>query len=145
MTYSIKFYADFLDTSPEVDHVDRLPTKEIDNVWRAQCPGCKHWVHYMQLVDIRGFPATFLATLPADAQNFACDGCWTGWERNGHDIGDGQGTKFNEAIMYQMDGAPQALVDDVTAIIDARIAKFQHSLGATLNNRPWLNLGSLFS
>jgi hypothetical protein len=95
---------------------EQLPEKEIAGVTRTQCPCCGGWKLAFVLIDISALPASFLASLPAGVR-WACDGCWTRWEREGRDCA---GACFNEARMYEHMGAPQAMVDKVQAVIDAR-------------------------
>lgn len=102
---------------------EQLPEKKISGVMRTQCPCCSGWKLAFVLIDISALPAAFLAGLPAGVR-WACDGCWTKWEREGRDCG---GACFNEARMYEHLGAPQAMIDEVEAVIAARHSRASDS------------------
>jgi hypothetical protein len=138
MAWEIKTYLDFMAAEP-FDHPDRLPFKTIDNVNRVQCKGCNSWKLPIVMIDCRTFPTAFLSQFPTQIK-FACDGCWTKWERD--QISTGDGRKFNEAIMYEFASAPPAIVAEAQEIILKRSARFSKSAGAILSGRLTRNLGA---
>lgn len=101
---------------------------------RTPCPGCGRLTQNKALADLRNFPQTFIDQLPASVQliGFACSGCWSKWERDGMDCGDGRA--FDECILCEFGGAPQECVDEMRLICDNRRARFFRSAGAQNEN-----------
>ena len=73
---------------------------------QAQCPCCGMFVERFRLVDVSTLPVVLTS-----GNKWACDGCWTRWEREEILLPDGR--NFDEEVMYEMMGAPQALLDEV--------------------------------
>lgn len=78
--------------------VDRLEERTRGTQPEARCPCCGRFTKVFTLIDLRGWPETARAAL-AGGNDFACDGCWTGWVRNGFDCGDGR--VFSEALIVE--------------------------------------------
>lgn len=77
------------------------------------CPLCASYKERFLLVDVSSLPPAL-----TKGHKWACDGCWTSWERNGVVLPDGR--QFDESIMYELMGAPQEMVDDVAAALANR-------------------------
>ncbi|WDI31586.1 hypothetical protein PUV54_00055 [Hyphococcus flavus] len=95
----------------------RLPERASGAGVKVKAPCCGRWVLPVVLVDARHWPAALSGGAP-----FVCDGCWTQWEREGRD--DGTGQAFDEARMYEMNGAPVDFVQKARGIINRRAARF---------------------
>lgn len=55
---------------------------EVDRLGRVRCPNCGTCRHAAAIVDVRHLP------IP---EEWACDGCWTQWERTGRVVDGGPG------------------------------------------------------
>lgn len=73
---------------------------------KARCPICGCYRERFLLIDVSSLPSQL--TL---GKNWACDGCWTRWERERVKLPDGR--EFTEHVMYELMGAPAALIQDV--------------------------------
>lgn len=77
-----------------------------------QCPGCLSWVRAERLIDVR--------SLLID-QTFACDGCWTDWQRRGVPVNGEQAPANRKAWLVNWlaaHNAPQEAIEKVEATRD---------------------------
>ena len=82
-----------------------------DSVHHAECPCCNTMTERFRLIDVSALPAAITG-----GNKWACDGCWTRWERENHTLPDGR--VFDEAVMYELMGAPSGLVSEVRETVE---------------------------
>ena len=85
---------------------DRKSLKQ-DRAGRFECPTCKAFRHAAVIIDVRHLP------IP---EGFACDVCWTHWERTGRIIDGGPAISGTNKFEWRRrwviaHNAPQAIVD----------------------------------
>lgn len=89
MTWEVKIHARPLGVGPGND--------------RVVCPICKAPRPYFCVIDVSALPHELTG-----GAAYACDGCWTRWEREERLLADG--TIFDEARMYELMEAPKGMV-----------------------------------
>lgn len=73
----ISTYQDYLQTNSNI-----LMTKLMPNgLLKYKCPTCSQFKWAGSIVDVRNLSIT---------EDWACDGCWTDWERKGRNIDGGE-------------------------------------------------------
>lgn len=73
----IQTYNDYLLSNPNI-----LPEQlQRNGLKKYLCPTCNSWKWAGLIVDVRAL---------AIAEDWACDGCWTHWERTGRKIDTGE-------------------------------------------------------
>lgn len=110
----------------------RLEERVIETVRRVKCPCCGLFLLPVVMIPTGDLPAAFVARewpgLEGLAALWVCDGCWTKTERAGALLPDGR--LFDEARLYEMKGAPAAIVEKIDALIARRLEKYAASEGA---------------
>ncbi len=75
----------------------------------VRCPNCRRRVLPIVLVDLRA--------INAFGEDWACDGCWTGWQREGRIVG---GEPLTLERWVTLHDAPASVRDKMRAIDDRR-------------------------
>lgn len=93
---------------------------------KVVCPTCGMIrPHASLLIDVSDLPI---------GGDWACDGCWSNWERMEVDVGS---VIFDESILYEAQGAPPEFVQKVRGIKDAARIKYgKRILNAHLPRTP---------
>ena len=79
---------------------------------KVKCPLCGLTRPAIVMVDVSNLPASLTR-----GEKWACDGCWTGWEREERE-------GFDESVLLEAAGAPEEVVQKIRAIVGKRREKF---------------------
>ena len=69
------------------------------------------------ILDIRAISIPFAVN-----RKWACDGCWTRWERQSLDCADGR--SFDESVFYELLGAPASVLTKLRLAMARRKERF---------------------